>query len=105
MAEVEAPAHPELRETLLDTLSFRRNRVNYSIFYSASAATLIMFIILCSLSSWSISIGNGISDLVQTGHETLDDVQQMLPDAIEALRILKAMCRHENFTKRWGEIC
>lgn len=105
MAEVEAAAHPELRETLLDTLSFRRNRVNYSIFYSASAATLIMFIILCALSSWSISIGNGINDLVQTGHETLEDVRQILPEARDALRILQSMCRHENFTKRWGEIC
>lgn len=104
MAEIEAP-ESNLRETLIDTFSFRRNRLNYSIFYSASAATLIMFVILCSLSSWSVSIGTEVNNLVSTGHETLEDVRQLLPEARDALRILQAMCRHENFTKRWGDIC
>jgi len=105
MAAVETATSPELRETLIDTFSFRRNRVSYSIFYTASAATVVMFIVLCTLSGWSVSIGNEINGLVTTGHETLKDVQDLLPDAREALRILKAMCRHENFTKTWGGLC
>jgi hypothetical protein len=106
MAEVNAEERDNpLRATLLDTFSFQNNRVNYSVFYAASGATLIMFIILCSLSGWSISIGTQINDLVATGHSTLQDVQQMLPEAKDALRILQAMCKHENFTKSWGNIC
>lgn len=96
---------PGLRETLLDTFSFRRNRANYSLFYAASGATLVMFIILCSLSGWSVSIGQQINALVEDGHETLTDVQQLLPEAFKALKILQAMCKHENFTKTWGHIC
>lgn len=45
-------------------------------------------------------------------HETLtdvqlviDDLQVMLPDAKDSLRIVKEMCKHENFTKTWGNIC
>jgi len=94
-----------LRSTLLDTLSFRTNKVNYSIFYAASSATFIMFLILCSLSGWSISISTEINGLVASGHETLADVQALLPEAKDALRILKEMCKHENFTKSWGNIC
>ena len=101
----DSGAGSELRDTLLDTFSFRNNRVNYSIFYAASGATMIMFIILCSLSGWSISIGQQINSLVQNGHETLEDVQILLPEAHKALGILEAMCKHENFTKVWGNIC
>lgn len=94
-----------LRSTLLDTFSFRNNKVNYSIFYAASGATFIMFVILCSLSGWSISIGTEINGLVATGQETLADVQAILPEAKDALRILQEMCKHENFTRSWGNIC
>ena len=105
MADVTTEEPNPLRETLLDTFSFRNNRVNYSIFYAASGATLVMFLILCALSSWSVAIGQQITELVSTGHETLADVQDMLPEATDALRILKAMCSHVNFTKVWGPIC
>ena len=94
--------HAPLREVLVDSFSFRRNRVNYSIFYVASASTVIMFVILCTLSAWSVHIGHQISALVKEGHETLDYVQQILPDAEHALGILRVMCRHENFTRVWG---
>ena len=104
MAEVSTE-HDNNRTALLDTFSFQNNRVNYSLFYAASGATLVMFIILCSLSIWSISIGTQINGLVRTGHETLEDVQAMLPEARDALRILQVMCNHENFTKSWGNIC
>ena len=68
----------------------------------ASASSIVMFIILCTLSSWSVNIGMQITGLVQEGHETLGYVKEILPDAVEALNILKVMCKHENFTRRWG---
>jgi len=105
MAEVRTEHDSPLRETLLNTFSFQNNRVNYSLFYTASSATLVMFVILCSLSGWSISIGTQINDLVATGHKTLEDVQALLPETRDALRILQFMCKHENFTKAWGNIC
>ena len=94
-----------MRETLIDTLSFQRNRVHYSLFYTASGATIIMFIVLCSLSGWSVSIGHQISDVVATGQETLKDVQELLPELDQALAMLSAMCNHDNFTRSYGHIC
>ena len=94
------------RETLLETLdesrSFKRNKINWSIFYGTACATTVMFLILVSLSGWSISIGGEINNLVAQGQETLTDVQRMLPDAVQALDILKFMCKHENFTRTYG---
>ena len=92
----------DLDERFLDTLresrSFKRNPVKWSLFYLGAGATIIMFFILCALSSWSISIGTEITEVVQKSTKILSDVEEMLP-------WLKAICQHENFTKRYGDIC
>ena len=96
--EVE-DSHSPLREALADSFAFRKHKVNYSLFYVSSISTIIMFIVLCSLTSWSVYLGRQITNLVEEGHSTLDYVKAILPDAEEALGILKVMCKHENFTK------
>jgi hypothetical protein len=35
----------------------------------------------------------------------MGDVGEILPDSKDALRIVREMCEHENFTKKWGNIC
>jgi len=99
--EVE-DAHAPLREALVDSFSFNKNKRRWTLFYVASTSSIVMFGILVGLSSWSVSIGSRVNDLVSQGHETLEDVQKMLPDAEQALAILKFMCNHENFTRTYG---
>ena len=95
--------------SLLDAIeqsqSFKRNPIKWSIFYGAAAATGIMFIILCSLSAWSISIGNQITEVVQQSTLILSDVDAMLPKIEESIRLLETICEHENFTKSYGNVC
>ena len=38
-------------------------------------------------------------------NEVIKDMNELLPDARNSLRIIKEMCQHENFTKSWGNIC
>ena len=38
-------------------------------------------------------------------NEVIRDMNELLPDARDSLRIVKEMCMHENFTKSWGHIC
>ena len=96
------------RQSLLDILeesrSFRRNPINCSIFYVTAVATMIMFIILVSLSVWSVILGNKISALAEQSSETLADVQEIIPNIHESLKLLKTMCQHENFTRNYGNI-
>lgn len=37
-------------------------------------------------------------------NEVIININELLPDAKESLRIVKEMCRHENFTKQWETI-
>ena len=67
-------------------------------FYASSIATAIMFVILCSLSIWSLSVAHKINSLVGKSADILDDVEEMLP-------ILAAICKHSNFTRTYGDIC
>jgi hypothetical protein len=94
-----------LRETLIESRSFKKNPVQWSIFYGTAVATGLMFIILCSLSAWSISLGTQVNDLVVQGSLTLTDVQDLIPKIEEQIRLLETICEHENFTKSYGDLC
>ena len=87
-----------LMATLIESRSFKRNKLQWVTFYSSSIATALMFIILCSISAWTLSIAHQINGVVTKSTEILSDVDEMLP-------ILNAICDHENFTKRYGHIC
>jgi len=87
-----------LMATLIESRSFKRNKLHWVTFYGASVATAIMFIILCSLSAWTLSVAHEINGVVAKSTAILNDVEKMLP-------ILTAICDHENFTKRYGRVC
>jgi len=90
------------RDTLLNTIdesrSFKRNRCAWTTFGGATGMISVMFVILCSLSAWSIGIGHDVA-------ETLVDVQEMIPDIRSSLTLLREICAHENFTRSYGDIC
>ncbi len=88
----------QLLNTIQESRSFKRNPIKWGVFYGAAGATMVMFIILCALSSWSISIGHEITEVVEKSTRILSDVEEMIP-------WLRAICKHENFTKKYGNIC
>ena len=87
-----------LLDQLIESQSFKANPVRWGLFYGSAAATLLMFIILCSLASWSISVGAEISVLMKQASDILKDVEEMLP-------MLQTICKHENFTRSYGNVC
>lgn len=111
MLEIEssAPSTKPMRESLLSAIyesrTFRKSPVRWLAFYGTTLATILMFVILCALSAWSISIGHRLSDVLDQSSEILSDVDVIMPEVKNSLRIIKQMCLHENFTKRWGDIC
>jgi len=87
-----------LMATLMESRSFKRNKVEWILFYGASFATGIMFVILCSLSAWTLTIAHEINGIVTKSTAILNDVEEMLP-------VMRAICQHDNFTKTYGHIC
>jgi len=85
----------EMMEQFVESRSFRKNPVHWSLFYASTIATLVMFIILCALSSWSIHIAQQVSEI-------LTDVDMLIPDIKDSLTLLEFICKSENFTKRYG---
>lgn len=82
-------------EQFVESRSFKKNPVHWSMFYASTFATLIMFIILCALSSWSIHIARQVSEI-------LSDVDILIPEIRNSLSLLEFMCKSENFTKNYG---
>lgn len=82
----------------MDTPLVGTSSQNYRYFYVASAASIVSMIVLLVITGYTAHTATEIN-------EVISDLNTLLPDAENSLRIVRAMCQHENFTKRWGEIC
>tara|TARA_B100000035_G_scaffold119977_1_gene101816 strand:+ start:1546 stop:1794 length:249 start_codon:yes stop_codon:yes gene_type:complete len=71
---------------------------NYKYFYAASAASITSLVILFIITGYTAYTAGNMN-------EVISDLNELLPEAEDSLRIIKSMCKHENFTKRWGDIC
>jgi len=95
---IDHTGREQLLNTLQESRSFKRNRIPWTVFYVSATATTVMFIILICLSVWTVHIGQKITDIVSETTSILNDVEEMLP-------ILDSICKHDNFTKTYGNIC
>tara|TARA_B100002051_G_C16529898_1_gene532120 strand:- start:90 stop:338 length:249 start_codon:yes stop_codon:yes gene_type:complete len=73
-------------------------RQNYSFFYTASISAILSVIVLFVITGYTAHTASEINEVIK-------DMNELLPDARNSLRIIKEMCQHENFTKSWGNIC
>ena len=74
-------------------------------FYGASLSAVCSLFILFIITGYTAFISTDVNRLTGEINEVMDDVKIILPDIQEALRILYVMCKHENFTKSYGNIC
>ena len=80
-------------------------RQNYKFFYTASTSAIVSTLLLLIITGYTAYISTTAGDLITDINEVIIDLNELLPDAKESLRIIKEMCKHENFTKSWGKIC
>jgi len=78
---------------------------NYKYFYTTGFASIISMLILLVISGYTASVATNIGGLMTTSNEVLTDIQEIIPGVTDVLRIIKEMCKHENFTKSYGHIC
>tara|TARA_Y100000996_G_C22482661_1_gene626874 strand:+ start:146 stop:409 length:264 start_codon:yes stop_codon:yes gene_type:complete len=71
---------------------------NYRFFYGASISAIVSLIVLFVITGYTAYTATEIN-------EVISDLNELLPDARNSLRIIRQMCKHENFTKSWGNIC
>lgn len=80
-------------------------RNNQRVFYIASFIVLLNFALITAICSYTAGMTGQVSTTLSDVTVIMNDVSEILPDGKEALRIVKEMCAHENFTKKWGNIC
>lgn len=71
---------------------------NYRFFYGASASAILSLVVLLVITVYTAYTATEINEVIK-------DLNELLPEARNSLRIVKEMCKHENFTKSWGAIC
>ena len=78
---------------------------NYKYFYTASGAAIFSALLLLIITGYTAYISTSAGEIITDINEVIVDLNELLPDAKDSLRIIKEMCKHENFTKSWGDIC
>ena len=78
---------------------------NYKYFYVTGCASITSLVILLVVTGYTAYVSTSVGYLMNDMNEIILDVNLMIPDIRDSLRIAKEMCRHENFTKSWGKIC
>ena len=96
MLEIDQTPQNDIVERLIQSRSFKKNPVTWSVFYATAIVSVVMFCILCILSSWTVKLG-------QEASEMLADIREITPEVRKSLELLRYMCKHENFTRKWGE--
>ena len=71
---------------------------NYRFFYGASISAIVSLVVLFVITGYTAYTASEINEVIK-------DMNELLPDARNSLRIIHEMCIHENFTKSWGNIC
>ena len=82
----------------MDTPLVGTPKQNYHFFYGASLAAIVSLIVLFIITGYTAGTASEINEVIK-------DMKILLPNAKNSLRIIKEMCKHENFTKVWGKIC
>jgi len=78
---------------------------NYRFFYGASASAIGSLIILLIITGYTAYIATHIGHLMTDMDEVIQDIRIILPDVEESMKLLQTICKHENFTKSYGNIC
>ena len=78
---------------------------NYRFFYAASGAAITSVVFLLVITGYTAVTATRVGELITDMAEVVEDIRIILPDARDSLRIVRAMCKHEIFTKSWGHIC
>ena len=89
----------------MDTPLISSPENNYRFFYVASGSAISSLVTLLFISGYTAYISTHVKHLMSDMSEVVEDIQIMLPDVESSLKMLKALCSHNNFSHQYGNIC
>lgn len=78
---------------------------NYKFFYCTGGSVLLSLMLLTILTGYTSFVSTHVGHIMDDITFVVNDVKEILPDAKQALKLLKGLCNNANFTKGWGSLC
>jgi len=78
---------------------------NYRFFYVGTSSAICSLFILIIITGYTAYISTHVGDLITDMNLVMDDFEIILPEIKKSLKILNDVCKHENFTKSYGDVC
>lgn len=91
---------PEFERPLIGT-----RKQNYKFFYCTGGSVIFSLFLLILITSYTAYVSTHVGDITIDMTEVLGDVKKILPDIENLFVLVERMCKSENFTKSYGDIC
>ena len=85
--------------TQICPLHCNHNVVHYGLFYTGYLMVLMLFFFTISVLIHTSPLLGDANELIQDSHTTIKDLQVIIPDVKNALRILDDFCKMNEFAK------
>jgi hypothetical protein len=88
----------------MDTPFIGSPQGNYKFFYCVGMSTIISFLMLIIITSYSAAIIGDVEKLIKEMHVVLGGVKELLPEAKFGADMLGSLCDSKNFTNWYPNI-
>ncbi|MBT6471812.1 MAG: hypothetical protein HOK52_11215 [Candidatus Marinimicrobia bacterium] len=88
----------------MDTPLIGSRETNYKFFYGVGVSTIISFLLLIIITSYSASIIGDVELLIKDMHIVLQGVKELLPEAKFGADMLNLLCQNKNFTNYYRNV-
>jgi hypothetical protein len=78
---------------------------NYRFFYVGTGSAVCSLFMLLIITGYTAYISTHVGDLITDMNIVIGDFETIMPQIKNSLSMLGDICKHENFTKSYGDVC
>lgn len=75
------------------------------VIYCTSVTSMMTLVVMVTIAFSIIPIANDAGILVNDAGKTLTDLNIIIPEVKDTLKMVYRLCQYENFTKNYGFLC
>lgn len=78
---------------------------NYKFFYVGTGSAVCSLFLLLIITGYTAYVSTHVGELVSDMNVVIDDFKIIMPQIKKSLSMLGDICKHDNFTKTYGDVC
>ena len=89
----------------IESILYKKPKIKWGVEHLNCVFSLIIVIILITIAGSVIPLANDAHILISDAGQTLTDMNIIIPEVKETLKMVNRLCEFENFTTSYGFVC